>query len=487
MAADTTLYREAYRPVYHFSPAKNWTNDPNGLLYYDGEYHLFYQYNPEGIQWGHMSWGHAVSTDLLHWQHLPLALPEYNGTMVFSGSAVVDKGNTSGLCEGSGDCMVAIYTAHRENEVQTQALAFSSDRGRTFTRYSGNPVLDLGKKDFRDPKVFRYEPGNQWIMSVSLPNERQIQFYASADLKKWDLQGTFGPLGDTSRIWECPDLFPLPVAEGGQKWVLLVSGGHPVAGSLGMQYFVGDFDGRNFVPEANTSWPKWVDYGHDYYAAVTWNDTPDGRRLMLGWVNNWQYANDIPTDPWRGMMAVPRELSLRNTPEGYRLVQQPIRELAGQHGDAFMLREFSLEGIGNTLLSNRVQGPAYELQLELSSQDAAQYGVEVFKGAAENTRIGYDREKGVLFIDRTSGGKSDFHANFAGRVEAPLRLTPGEKLNLQILLDHSVIEVFAQEGMVALTQQVFPTNQELEMHLFSDGGSTMAHRIQAWPMKSVWR
>ncbi|MCX6642130.1 MAG: glycoside hydrolase family 32 protein [Candidatus Bathyarchaeota archaeon] len=253
------LFKETYRPQYHFSPPLHWINDPNGLVYYEGEYHLFYQHNPMGIRWGHMSWGHAVSTDLIHWQHLPLAIPEENGVMIFSGGCVMDKNNSAGFAEKPGDVpMVAIYTGHTESKNQSQHIAYSNDKGRTWKKYEKNPVLDLSTKDFRDPQVFWYEPHKKWVMTVVLAVEKKIQFYSSCNLKEWNYMSSFGPAGDTSGTWECPDLFEAPIngEQGKTKWVLM----HSPAPY--MQYFVGDFDVTSFINEYPSHKIYRPDYGH---------------------------------------------------------------------------------------------------------------------------------------------------------------------------------------------------------------------------------
>jgi len=285
------LYDETYRPQYHFTPAKNWMNDPNGPIYYKDEYHLFFQYNPFGNVWGHMSWGHAVSRDLVHWQHLPVAIPEENGIMIFSGSTVVDWHNSSGFCKevsvAEPSCLVAIYTGHTE-KLQTQNLAYSNDRGRTWTKYSGNPVLDLHMQDFRDPKVFWHEPSHKWVMVAALPTLHKVRFFGSTDLKHWSTLSDFGPAGGTAGVWECPDLFPLPVeGEGGQtRWVLSINlnpGG--LAGGSGDQYFVGQFDGATFVNANPAEQVLWADYGKDFYASTSFSNilATDGRlALELG-------------------------------------------------------------------------------------------------------------------------------------------------------------------------------------------------------------
>jgi fructan beta-fructosidase len=293
-------YDQPYRPQIHFSPRQHWTNDPTGLVYFEGEYHLFFQHNPVGDVWGHMSWGHAISKDLVHWQPLPVALPEENGTMIFTGSAVVDDKNTSGFCNGGKPCLVAVYTGHTP-PIQTQNIAYSNDRGRSWTKYARNPVLNLNMSDFRDPDVFWSNEGNCWIMAVSLPNDHKIRFYRSSNLKNWERAGEFGPSGATSGQWECPDFFPLPVDgdERNTRWVLKI-GINPGAlqGGSGEQYFVGRFDGTRFINENPASTTLWSDYGKDCYCALTFKNLPPAQGpVMLGWMSNWQYAAKVPTRP----------------------------------------------------------------------------------------------------------------------------------------------------------------------------------------------
>ena len=319
LGTSKSYYKELYRPQFHFTPEKNWMNDHNGLVFFEGEYHLFYQYNPFGINWGHMSWGHAVSEDLVHWDHLPVALNEEDGIMIFSGSAVVDWKNKSRFGRNGQPPLVAIYTGHRSsNQNQSQCIAYSNYEGRSWTKYKGNPVLqNPGTKDFRDPKVIWYEETNKWIMSLAVGN--YVNFYSSPDLKKWEFESEFGSgEGAHGGVWECPDLFPLRInGENTQKWVLLVSmnPGGPNGGSA-TQYFVGDFNGHKFTNELKQI--RWIDYGKDNYAGVTWSDIPDedGRRIFIGWMNNWQYAQTVPTNPWRSSQTIPRELELKTYSEG---------------------------------------------------------------------------------------------------------------------------------------------------------------------------
>ena len=307
---------DPWRPLDHFTPPRNFMNDPNGLVQLGGEYHLFYQHNPEGDTWGHMSWGHATSPDMLRWKDLPVALREEDGVMVFSGSAVRDRRNTSGLCTGHAEtCLVAIYTGHGRGR-QTQNLAVSVDSGRTWRKHAGNPVLDVGAKDFRDPKVFWHGPTARWVMVVALSDQKQVRFYGSPDLQRWEALSDFGPAGAREAVWECPDLFELPVEgrPGRTRWVLDVDvGGGAPAGGTGGQYFVGDFDGRRFRSDSPPDAPpRFVDHGRDFYASQSFSDLPegDGRRIWMGWLSNWDYANVEPTAPWRGMQSIPRELRL---------------------------------------------------------------------------------------------------------------------------------------------------------------------------------
>lgn len=489
-SAGAPSYLEDFRPQYHFTPAKNWMNDPNGLVYFDGEYHLFYQHNPEANVWGNMGWGHAVSRDLLTWQHLPLAIPTLGDENVFSGSAVVDWHNTTGFGADGAPPLVAIYTAHnwpRRNE--SQALAYSTDRGRSWTRYAGNPVLDAGLQDFRDPKVFWYEPGRRWIMTVSESPARKVRIYGSPDLKSWTLLSTFGPSGAVGGVWECPDLFPLPVDGDAArtKWVLIVNlnpGG--VAGGSGTQYFVGEFDGARFVADATPGdTALWLDHGRDNYAGITFADIPpqDGRRILIGWMNNWDYGDKIPTDPWRSAQTIPRELTLRSTPRGPRLAQAPVRELASLRGAAVTLAERPIaEGVTD-LTAARVRGRALELTATFELLDADTVGLLVRRGGGEETRIGIAVADQRLFVDRSRSGRSDFSDKFPGVHAAPLRIADGV-VTLRVLLDWSSVEVFGDDGLSSVTDQVFPSASSDGVALFAVGGTARLRGLTAWPLRS---
>lgn len=482
-------YTEPLRPQYHFSPEKNWMNDPNGLVYYEGEYHLFYQYNPFGDKWGHMSWGHAVSPDMVHWKHLPLALAEEDGVMIFSGSAVVDWKNTSGFGKDGKPPLVAIYTGYNTtNHLQYQCIAYSNDKGRTWTKYSGNPVINLDSKNFRDPKVQWHEPSHQWIMTVSLSAEHKVCFYGSKNLKEWTLLSQFGPAGATGGVWECPDLFELPVEGTTEKrWVLVVNmNPGSVAGGSGGQYFIGQFDGTKFVIEPDEP-VLWFDYGKDCYATVSWSGIPksDGRRLWIGWMNNWDYGQDVPTSPWRSAMTVPREIGLRKIGDGIRLVQNPVRELVRLRREEVSFAGGNSSAANAWLAKNKISGDLLELNMEFAPADSGVQGIKVFKGAKEETIIGVDRAAGRVFLDRTTSGNVDFHPQFSGVQNTPLLSRTG-KVKLHIFLDASSVEVFINDGESVITDLVFPSANSRGLEFFG-GDSATIDAAQVWKLKSVWR
>lgn len=820
VAADTLPYSETYRPQFHFTPEKNWMNDPNGLVYYKGEYHLFYQYNPNGNSWGDMSWGHAVSKDLVHWEELPLALSHDDEEMVFSGSAVVDWNNTTGFGTKKNPPMVAIYTsAYKNGGKQAQSLAYSTDRGRTWTKYQGNPVIDIGSKDFRDPKVQWYAPTKSWLMTVSLSEEHKVQFYSSKNLKDWDLLSEFGPQGATGGEWECPDLFPLAV-DGDKKnikWVLVVNinpGG--IAGGSGSQYFIGDFDGKKFTAEdkgtytpptgtvmqdfegtgfgewtttgaafgqgpatgavdwqgavtgfdgkglansfhggdgatgiltspsftvdspylnfkigggrhphetgtvmdrtppegtlladfeggtygdwtatgdafgtdpatgtlpdqgqvsgflgdglANTflngdattgtltspeftidkkhinfligggnhpagsdnrtavellvegqvvrsatgrdaealnwaSWDvsdlagkkaqikivdnnsggwghlnvdhivmsdtkatpvsqetsvnlivdgkvvrsatgadsesldwasfdlrpylgkkaqiqvvdmntggwghvmadqftaadkpaksvvqqaDWADYGKDYYAAVSWENAPGGKRYMIGWMNNWDYGLSVPTSPWRGAQSVPREMALRTVDGRIRLTSKPVGSLESlrQKRPAATASGVTVKSTSKRLIGPTAKGKALDIEATFSLKDADRFGLKVRTGAGgEETVIGYDTTTQELYVDRTCSGAADFNSTFPGVQTAPLKAKNG-KVKLRILVDWSSVEVFGGNGEAVITDQIFPDPSSTGVSVFAEDGAATLDHMQAWQLKSIWR
>ncbi|MFH9825506.1 GH32 C-terminal domain-containing protein [Streptomyces bobili] len=817
-AADIPPYTETYRPQFHFTPEKNWMNDPNGLVYHQGEYHLFYQYNPNGNSWGDMSWGHAVSKDLVHWTELPLALSHDDSEMVFSGSAVVDRDNTTGFGTKKNPPMVAVYTSHdKDTGVQAQSLAYSTDRGRTWTKYSGNPVIDIGSKDFRDPKVQWYAPTRSWLMTVSLSAEHKVRFYSSKNLKDWTQLSEFGPSGATGGVWECPDLFPLAVDgdPDNVKWVLVVNinpGG--IAGGSAAQYFVGDFDGEKFTaedkgtytPPAGTvvqdfegtdfgSWTStgtafgrspaagavegqgmvdgfdgkglansfhsgdgatgtltsppftvdskylnfkvgggrhphvagtvmepgpppagtvladfeggtygdwtttgdafgtapatgtlpgqqevsgfqggglvnsflngdsttgtltspeftldkayvnflvggghhpagsdhptavellvdgqvvrsttgqdgealnwaswdvkdlagkqaqikivddnsggwghlnvdhimlsdtqaqpvsqetsvnlvvdgkvvrsatgsnsetldwasfdmrpyagkeariqlvdlntagwghlladrfttaetpaksvvqradWADYGKDYYAAVSWENTPGGKRYMIGWMNNWDYGGAVPTSPWRGAQSIPREMSLRTVDGRTRLISRPVNSVASlRRPYPASASGITVRNTSRALTDPAARGKALDIEATFSLKDADRFGLKVRTGAGgEETVIGYDTTTQELYVDRTRSGAVDFNSTFPGVQTAPLKAENG-KVKLRILVDWSSVEVFGGNGEAAITDQIFPDPASQGVEVFAENGSAKLDEAVIWHVDSA--
>ncbi|MFE7929883.1 GH32 C-terminal domain-containing protein [Streptomyces sp. NPDC057456] len=806
-AADTPPYSETYRPQFHFTPEKNWMNDPNGLVYYKGEYHLFYQYNPDGNSWGDMSWGHAVSTDLVHWQQLPLALSHDDKEMVFSGSAVVDENNTTGFGTKKNPPMVAIYTSHNKTTgIQSQALAYSTDRGRTWTKYQGNPVIDIGSRDFRDPKVQWYAPTKSWLMTVSLSAEHKVRFYSSKNLKDWTQLSEFGPAGATGGVWECPDLFPLAVDGDANniKWVLVVNinpGG--IAGGSAAQYFIGDFDGTKFTAEnngtytppagavvqdfegtdfggwtatgtafgpgpaagtldeqqtvsgfdgkglansfhsgdattgtltspsftvnspylnfkigggrhphlpgnlladfdigsygdwtttgdafgpapatgtlpgqqqvsgfqgsglANTflngdattgtltspeftidkryvnfligggnhpadsphptalellvdgqvvrsatgkdaealetaSWDvhdlagekaqirvvddntggwghinadqivmsdtqaqpgaqetavnlivdgqvvrsatgsdsemldwvsfstrpylgkkaqiqlvdmntggwghiladqftaagspalsvlqraNWADYGKDYYAAVSWENTPGGKRYMIGWMNNWDYAGAVPTSPWRGAQSIPRQMTLRTVDGRVQLTSEPVSSVKSlRQSSPATATAGIVTNTSKALAGPAADGEALDIEAAFSPMDAERFGLKVRSGTSgEETVIGYDTTTQELYVDRTHSGAVDFNSTFPGIQTAPLKAANG-KIKFRILVDRSSVEVFGGSGEAVITDQIFPDPASRGVQVFAENGSVKLDKATVWHLNST--
>lgn len=477
-------YREPFRPAYHFTPELNWMNDPNGMVYFDGEYHLCYQFNPHGNSWGHMSWGHAVSRDLVHWDHLPIALHDEFGTMVFSGSAVADLDNTSGFGVNGQIPLVAIYTGHGQGR-QTQDIAFSLDRGRTWTKYANNPVLDIGEAEFRDPKVFWSDASKQWVMVVSLAVQKRLQFYGSPNLKDWTLLSEFGPAGVKEKPnWECPDLFELPIENepGQSRWVLEADmGSGSIAGGSGGEYFTGVFDGTKFTADSLEG--QWVDYGRDFYAPVSWSGIPqrDGRRLWIGWMNNWETCLN-PTYPWRSAMSIPRELTLRRIDGQLRMCQHPVRELQSLRGERQVMAPQTIADRSQPL---DVRGQQLEIIAEFEPGTAKEFGLNVLVGDGQKTVIGYDTAKTTLFVDRRESGIVDFHPAFAGRHAGPLALENG-RIRLHLLVDRSSVEVFGNHGETVITELVFPDSASDRVEVFATGGDCRLVSCEIWPLRSAW-
>lgn len=474
---ETTSSIEPHRPQFHFSPPAKWMNDPNGMVYYNGEYHLFYQHYPDSTVWGPMHWGHAVSKDLIHWEHLPIAIYPDSLGYIFSGSAVVDASNSAGFQSGNEQPLVAIFTYDKQG-YETQAIAFSNDKGRTWTKYENNPVIkNPGEKDFRDPKVFCHKESEYWIMSLAVAN--RIQFFRSKNLRDWELTGEFGrEHGNHGGVWECPDLFQLPVTGTTEtKWVLLVSinPGSPNGGS-GTQYFIGSFDGKTFTSEHDPSTERFIDYGRDNYAGVTWGNAPDGRTIFLGWMSNWNYAQVVPTETWRSAMTLPRDLSLHNTSAGIRLVSMPSKEVE-------QLRTEKKEMTSDQPLIHNGLAEV-KVEIDLNETTAKDFGIELFNSKNENIRIGYDRESNRFYIDRINPGKKEFSADFAGIQYAP-RFSDSHILTLHIFVDVASVELFADGGVSCMTAIFFPTEDFTQLKLYGDGEVKLLS-AEAYELKSIW-
>ncbi|WP_053074962.1 glycoside hydrolase family 32 protein [Ornithinibacillus californiensis] len=463
---------EKYRPALHFSPKSNWMNDPNGLVYFKGEYHLFYQHNPNDSVWGPMHWGHAVSKDLITWNELDIALfPDELGT-IFSGSAVIDWNNTSGLFPEGDPGIVAIFTHHLDRgqelpPVQTQSLAFSTDQGRTWKKYDGNPVLKHQTKiDFRDPKVFWHEQTNKWIMSLA--TGQSISFYSSPNLIDWNFESEFGEdIGSHVGVWECPDLFELTIENSNdKKWVLFVSVGDNGKTEHGSrtQYFIGSFDGSSFKPD-NTE-TKWLDFGKDNYAGVSFSDIPmeDGRRIYLSWMTNWRYANQVPTDGWRGQMSLPRELTLRKVNEDLLVVQKPVRELTSY----FQIREEISDLPIKSEHRFELNESYADVELTIDNTDAKSYGLKIYHTEDQYSIISIDTVTSTLTLDRSNSGEIDFSDMFS--LPQSLTLNGTEKINLRIIMDSSSLEVLVNDGELSLTSLVYPDKTCESISLFTTNG-----------------
>lgn len=434
-------------------------NDPNGLVYHQGVYHLFFQYHPHSSVWGSMHWGHATSTDLLRWQEQAIALQPDKLGMIFSGCAVVDHGNRAGLGPPGSQPLVAMFTHHDmaaeqagRVDRQTQSLAYSLDGGQTWGPYRGNPVLgNPGMQDFRDPKLRWLPEQKRWIISLACGDH--IRFYSAPDLKTWTLESTFGvELGAHGGVWECPDLIPLPGPDGRTHWVLLVSitPGGPNGGSA-TQYFVGNFDGCRFTPHDTQT--RWLDFGPDNYASVTWAGVDD-RALFIGWMSNWQYARELPTAPWRSAMTMPRELVLQQVDAQLLVASQPARELLALLQPATLARQGVL--LAQPLdVSAALAGTDGRFVLRLASTVLRSLTLTLSNDAGDVLRIGHDASSQHWWIDRQHSGAVAFHPQFAGLHSAP-RLGDAAGTDLALWFDATSVELFADGGLSVLTSLFFP-------------------------------
>jgi len=466
------LFKEPLRNQYHFSPVSGWMNDPNGLVFHEGVYHLFYQHYPDDKVWGPMHWGHAISTDLLNWEHKPIALYPDSLGFIFSGSAVVDNNNASGFGAAGQSPLVAMFTYHNpigeqagKNDFQSQAIAYSLDSGKSWSKYISNPVIkNPGIRDFRDPKIFRWESENVWLMALAVKDH--VEFFKSNDLKGWEKLSEFGKdLGAHGGVWECPDLFTLSDESGNTKWVLLVSinPGGPQGGSA-TQYFVGDFDGMRFVPQDTVT--RWIDFGADNYAGVTWSGVSesDGRKLFIGWMSNWQYANAVPEQGWRSSLTIPREIRLVKRDEAFVLKFSPVSELSQLFGQPQTISGASnLSVPGNLIEVNGLEGK--EIKVIFSNKKKEQLIVSVGGGKVS--------------IDRTNSGTVGFNEKFPAVHSGPL---DGLVVNnLKIFLDAASVEVFVFDGDLVMTDVFFPTKPMTKVEVFATYAGTSLRSIS-----SVW-
>ena len=449
---DAKLSNESlYRPRFHFTPKQGWMNDPNGMIYLNGQYHLFYQHYPDGTVWGPMHWGHATSSDLVQWKEQPIALYPDSIGMIFSGSAVLDKNNTSGLGRDGIAPLVAIFTQHNmpgekagRTDFQNQSIAYSVDEGKTWTKYAGNPVLKTPNlKDFRDPKVIWHEPTQKWIMSLAVADH--VEFYSAPNLMNWRKESEIGKnLFAHGGVWECPDLLHFNV-NGKTIWVLLVSmnPGGPNGGSA-TQYIVGDFDGHTFKPYATDI--KWMDYGPDNYAGVTFSNVGE-RNILIGWMSNWNYANVVPTEKWRSAMTVPRELSL---------VQQSLNSNSNANSNEFLLVSSPVKELKNAFAEIISKENIIPNRIDIKNIKATDFEIILSNEYNEKILIGYHVDKKQFYIDRTNAGVSNFNQGFAAVAVAP-RLSYAMNMDLSILLDKTSIELFADGGRTVMTALFFPT------------------------------
>ncbi|NNK76339.1 MAG: glycoside hydrolase family 32 protein [Maribacter sp.] len=497
--ADESIEEELYRPNFHFTPKENWINDPNGMFFYNGYYHLYFQYHPEGNKWGPMHWGHAISTDMITWREQPIALYPDELGYIFSGSAVVDVNNTSGFGKDGQSPVVAIYTSHdpqkAKNEridVETQSIAYSLDEGLTWNKYEGNPVIkNPNLRDFRDPKVIWDVDNNQWVLTLAAG--QKTMFYTSNNLKEWSLASEFGDgLGNHEGVWECPDLFSMQVEDSDEiKWVHIVSigSGGPNGGSA-TQYFVGDFDGKEFTVDPkfamamNKEHGFWVDFGKDNYAGVTWSNIPDsdGRRLFIGWMSNWQYANDVPTETWRGSMTIARELKLTKD-DTYRLKVLPVQETQNYRTVKFKNENVQVVNSTKLIDSKNIDLTRSEVNLEINHAKRKSFSLILKNNKNERLLFGYDASKKAFYIERGQSGKVGFSEDFGNKASWAPRISEEENLTLKILLDKTSIELFFDEGRTVMTEIFFPSEPFNSLTIETENQDLMLDSIEIHELK----
>lgn len=476
-----TSNRETYRPVYHHTPVYGWMNDPNGMFYKDGVYHLYFQYNPYGSMWGNMTWGHSTSTDLTHWTYEGTAIVPDAWGAIFSGSCVVDKDNTAGFGKGA---VVAFYTSAKSTpwgDIQSQSMAYSLDNGKTFIKYEHNPILTSTERDFRDPKVFWYAPGKHWVMMLAVGQEMQI--YSSGNLKEWKKESSFGAMqGAHGGVWECPDLVEVAV-EGSKekKWVLIcnLNPGGPFGGSAA-QYFVGSFDGKKFVNESPTQ-TKWLDWGKDNYATVTWGNAPAGRCIALGWMSNWQYANNVPTTQYRSANTLARDLTLYRVGGELYLKSKPSPEIKKARAEEKKIPTFEVKGnyeVASLLADNK---GAYEIEMTIENKGTSKIDFSLMNEKGEKVAMYYDVVRKQFVMDRSASGIVGFSRDFPAVTVAPVRNT--DQIHLRLFIDRSSVEAFGEDGEYVMTNLVFPAEPYNRMVFSSDKGSYIVKSMNVYRLQ----
>lgn len=487
--ADTfdTSNREKYRPAFHHTPLYGWMNDPNGMVCKDGVWHLYYQWNPYGSKWQNLSWGHSSSRNLVEWEHHPVAIEPNGLGMVFSGSCALDTANTSGFGKNS---IIALYTSADASQVQS--LAHSTDNGETFEIFPGNPVITL-ESEARDPNMFWNEETREWNLLLAHALDHEMLVFTSPDMKEWTLQSSFGKgLGAQDGVWECPDLFRLPV-EGGdkEKWMLIcnINPGGPFGGSA-TQYFIGDFDGKRFTPDTDAQGnvpTKWMDFGKDHYATVSWSDAPDGRRTAIGWMSNWQYAAEVPTMQFRSANTLPREIGLFRADDGqiYSTSNPSPETETLRQCPAIAHKSFNVSVKGTAIRLPVENDGICEILLDIDPRKAEAVNITLDNKSGEKVTMTYDIRQSTFSMDRTASGTVDFSQDFPAVTVAPTFNNCGE-LQLRLFIDRSSIEAFGNGGKFAMTNLVFPTSPYSSMEISATGGKARIKECTIYPLKAIY-
>jgi fructan beta-fructosidase len=479
-----TTNRDRFRPVYHHTPAYGWMNDANGLVYKDGEYHLYFQYNPYGSMWGNMHWGHSVSRDLVRWENLDTAIARDTLGHIFSGSAIVDANNDAGFGQ---DALIAFYTSASDEHGQIECMAYSTDNGRTYTKYEGNPILTPfdGLRDFRDPKVFRYEPEEKWVMVVSA--DKEMRFYSSKNLKDWTYMSSFGyGYGAMPSQFECPDFVQLPVDGNAnhKKWALIVNlNPGCLFGGSATEYFVGDFDGTRFTCDSPAHTVKWLDYGKDHYATVCFSNTGD-RVIAVPWMSNWQYANTVPTKQFRSANALPRELTMYTAGGETYLAAAPVKEVETLRGEA---RQFGTVAVANNdtvTVKDALTDcqMAFELRAKVVPGQADHIALELCNARGEKTILSFDLKEKRFMMDRTQSGLTKFSHDFPVKTFDQLDRCAGPAYDLRIFVDRCSVEAFVDGGRIAMTNLVFPVDVYDTLRLAADGTGAQFEELTVYPL-----